>query len=371
MSVLCYNRYMAKQSWEEKQVSLGGAIIAGVITLVVGFFVGINWSNFAPHFLPYLGVQTRTAHDWSALDEVYNALQTNFDGEIDQNLLIEGAKKGMTDALGDVYTSYMSPEEARDYEDVLHGNIGAGVGIEMALREGYVRVVRVLPDNPAIRAGVKAGDIIYKVDGEEVYDQTTEQISNKLRGDAGTDVILTVVRDGKELDFKMTREEINNVSAYVTYDGNTAIITVTRFDTDTGTLVQSIVNKEFKDHKITKVILDLRNNGGGYVSAAKDLVSLWLDGDIVLIQKGARLADTTTYANRNQATLADIPTVVLVNGSTASASEIVAGALKDHNKATILGETTFGKGVVQTLYNLSAGSLLKVTTAHQIGRAHV
>ncbi len=364
MSVLCYNRHMAKQSWEEKQVSLGGAIIAGVITLVVGFFVGINWSNFAPHFLPYLGVQTRTAHDWSALDEVYNALQTNFDGEIDQNLLIEGAKKGMTDALGDVYTSYMSPEEARDYEDVLHGNIGAGVGIEMALREGYVRVVRVLPDNPAIRAGVKAGDIIYKVDGEEVYDQTTEQISNKLRGDAGTDVILTVVRDGKELDFKMTREEINNVSAYVTYDGNTAIITVTRFDTDTGTLVQSIVNKEFKDHKITKVILDLRNNGGGYVSAAKDLVSLWLDGDIVLIQKGARLADTTTYANRNQATLADIPTVVLVNGSTASASEIVAGALKDHNKATILGETTFGKGVVQTLYNLSAGSLLKVTTAH-------
>ena len=195
MSVLCYNRYMAKQSWEEKQVSLGGAIIAGVITLVVGFFVGINWSNFAPHFLPYLGVQTRTAHDWSALDEVYNALQTNFDGEIDQNLLIEGAKKGMTDALGDVYTSYMSPEEARDYEDVLHGNIGAGVGIEMALREGYVRVVRVLPDNPAIRAGVKAGDIIYKVDGEEVYDQTTEQISNKLRGDAGTDVILTVVRE--------------------------------------------------------------------------------------------------------------------------------------------------------------------------------
>ena len=162
----------------------------------------------------------------------------------------------------------------------------------------------------------------------------------------------------------MTREEINNVSAYVTYDGNTAIITVTRFDTDTGTLVQSIVNKEFKDHKITKVILDLRNNGGGYVSAAKDLVSLWLDGDIVLIQKGARLADTTAYANRNQATLADIPTVVLVNGSTASASEIVAGALKDHNKATILGETTFGKGVVQTLYNLSAGSLLKVTTAH-------
>lgn len=150
----------------------------------------------------------------------------------------------------------------------------------------------------------------------------------------------------------------------MTYDGNTAIITVTRFDTDTGAIVQKIVDSEFKGKNIKKVILDLRNNGGGYVSAAKDLLSLWIDGESILIQKGATLGNNTTYANRGQAVLATMPTIVLVNGGTASASEIVAGALKDYDKATILGETTYGKGVVQTLLNLSQQTLLKVTTAH-------
>lgn len=257
----------------------------------------------------------------------------------------------------------MTADEAKEYEAALHGEIGSGIGIEMALREGYVRVLRTLPDNPARKAGVKAGDIIYKINGEEVYAEGTDDISNKLRGAEGTNVELTVVRDGEEKTFKMTREPINNVSAYVDYSGDTAIITVTRFDNDTGAIVQKMVKDEFGSKGVKKVILDLRGNGGGYVSAAKDLLSLWIDGDSVLEQKGNNANDDTTYANRGQATLADIPTVVLVNGTTASASEIVAGALKDYDKATILGEKTFGKGVVQTLVDLSDNTLLKVTTA--------
>ena len=354
---------MAKQ-WEERQISLGGTIIAGVVTLVIGFFVGIGWNHIAPNILPYLGFRSNASNDWSALDEVYNTLIANYDGELDRNTLIEGAKKGLVAAAGDVYTAYMDSNEASEYEAALHGDIGAGIGIEMGLREGYVRVLRTLPDNPAIKAGVKAGDIIYKVDDVEVYNEDTESISNKLRGSAGTKVKLTVVRDGEEKSFTLTRETINNVSAYITYDGSTAIITVTRFDEDTGTLVQKLVNsEEFKSKHIKKIILVLRSNGGGYVSAAKDLLSLWIDGDPVLIQKGQHMSDSTTYANRGQAIFANISTVVLVNGSTASASEIVAGALKDYDKATIVGETTFGKGVVQTLLNLSRGTLLKVTTA--------
>lgn len=353
---------MTKQ-WEEKHVSLGGAIIASVVTLAVGLFVGLNWHNFAPNILPYLGIRTVTSNDWSDLDEVYSALIANYDGTIDKTEIIEGAKKGMVAAVGDVYTEYMAAPEAKEYEAALHGDVGAGIGIEMGLRDGYVRVIRTLPDNPAGKAGVKAGDIIYKINDEEVYSESTDKIASKLRGAAGTKVKLTIVRDGEEKSFELVRETINNVSAYVTYDGSTAIITVTRFDTDTGTIVQKIVNDEFKNKNIKKVILDLRNNGGGYVSAAKDLLSLWIDGEAVLIQKGSSLNDSTTYANRGQAALANIPTVVLVNGSTASASEIVAGALKDYNKATILGETTYGKGVVQTLLNLSEGTLLKVTTA--------
>ena len=209
----------------------------------------------------------------------------------------------------------------------------------------------------------KAGDIIYKIDDEEVYAESTDSIASKLRGAAGTTVKLTVVRDGEEKSFTLTRETINNVSAYVDYDGSTAIITVTRFDSDTGTIVQKIVNEEFSKKGVKKVILDLRSNGGGYVSAAKDLLSLWIDGDPVLIQKSRNFSNTTTFADRGQAKLANIPTVVLVNESTASASEIVAGALKDYEKATIIGKTTFGKGVVQTLLDLSHGSMLKVTTA--------
>jgi len=349
--------------WDEKRVSLGGAIIGCVVTLAVGVFVGIGWNNFSSNFLPYLGVNTQSTNDWSALDEVYSNLSIYYDGEIDKTAMIEGAKKGMTDALGDIYTKYMDAEEAKEYQDALHGEAGSGIGVVMALRDGYTRVLRTLPDNPAEKAGIKAGDIIYKVNGEEVYAEDSDTISNKIRGEVGTEVEITVVRDGEEKTFKLKREVINNVSAYVDYDGDTAIITVTRFDDDTGTTIRKIVQDDFGKKNVKKVILDLRNNGGGYVSAAKDLVSLWVDGEKVLIQKSKNDGEEITYANRNQAALKDMPTVVLVNGATASASEIVAGALKDYNKAKIIGETTFGKGVVQTLLNLSNNTLLKVTTA--------
>lgn len=351
------------KTWEERQVSLGGAIITAVITLALGVVVGVNWNNFTTNFLPYLGVQSQNTVDWSELNEVYQNLALYYDGDLDTTELIEGAKKGLTDAVGDIYTNYMTANVASDYMDSLNGNIGAGIGVEMALRDGYIRILRTLPDNPAEKAGIKAGDIIYKIDDQEVYAEDTDAIANKLRGEAGTEVKLTVVRDGKELSFTMKRETINNVSAYVEYSGKTAIITVTRFDSNTGSLVRDIVAKDFSEKGINKVILDLRNNGGGYVSAAKELLSLWIDGEPILIQKSKNHADETTYANRGQAKLADIPTVVLVNGATASASEIVAGALKDYEKATIIGETTFGKGVVQTLLNLSGGAILKVTTA--------
>lgn len=352
-----------KKEWKESRVSLGGAIIGAVIALLIGVFVGFNSTDIMANILPYLGFAKPTNNDWSALDEVYNTLTDYYDGDLDKTALIEGAKKGLVEAVGDDYTVYMTREEAKEFEQSLHGEVGAGIGIEMALRDGYVRVVRTLPDNPARAAGILAGDIIYRVDGEEVYTLSTEEVATKVRGTAGTSVTITVVRDGQELEFTMTREEINNVSADVTYNGNTAIIMVTRFDTDTGALVKSFIN-EFNEKGIDKIILDLRGNGGGYVSAARDLLSFWLDGDKILIQKSKMTAQNITYAKRGQAVLSKTKTIVLVNGTTASASEIVAGALKDYGKATIIGEPTYGKGVVQTLVDLSGGTQLKVTTAH-------
>lgn len=349
--------------WQEKKVSLGNAIIIGALLALIGGVIGANFNNIFGGFGIYLGGSKNTEINRSGLDEIYNKLLESYNGEVDEDKLSEGAKKGMVEALGDVYTEYMDTEEAENYTNsVLHGNVGGGIGVEMGLRDGYVKVLRLLPNNPAIRAGILIGDIIYKVNGEEVYTWSSSEIAKVLRGEPGTDVTVAVARDGKELEFKMTREKINNVSEYVTYDGDTAIITVTRFDNNTGTEVQKEAAK-FKEKGIKKVILDLRGNGGGYVSAAQDLLSLWLDGKLVLTQKSAHFGEERISTSSGRAILKDMKTIVLVNGSTASASEITAAALRDHDKATIVGAKTYGKGVVQKMYNLSGGGVLKVTVA--------
>lgn len=351
---------------KQKQVNLGTTIFSSIITLAIGIFLGANWNNLYLQFSPYINPAQKITSNikWDDLNEVYSQISSNFDGSIDKTKLIEGAKKGLTAALADPYTVYYDSKEAAEFKSDLKGEIKeAGVGIEMMKQGDYVVVTRTLPNNPARKAGVHAGDIIFAINGEEVWDKDTEIIASKLRGPSGEKVKLTVARDKQKLDFELVREKINNVSADITYQDKTAIISVYRFSEDTGTLVQSFT-KDFKNRGINKVILDLRNNGGGYVTAARDLLSLWLDGDKILTQKSATIGQTITYAKRGEATLKDMKTIVLVNNATASASEIVAGALKDYKKATILGTKTYGKGVVQTMLELSGGSLLKITTAH-------
>lgn len=351
---------------KQKQVNLGTTIFSSLITLAIGIFLGSNWNNLYLQFSPYINPAQKVTSNikWDDLNEVYSQISSNFDGSIDKTKLIEGAKKGLTAALADPYTVYYDSKEAAEFKSDLKGEIKeAGVGIEMMKQGDYVVVTRTLPNNPARKAGVHAGDIIFAINGEEVWDKDTEIIASKLRGPSGEKVKLTVARDKQKLNFELVREKINNVSADITYQDKTAIISVYRFSEDTGTLVQSFT-KDFKNKGINKVILDLRNNGGGYVTAARDLLSLWLDGDKILTQKSATIGQTITYAKRGEATLKDMKTIVLVNNATASASEIVAGALKDYKKATILGTKTYGKGVVQTMLELSGGSLLKITTAH-------
>lgn len=357
---------MTKKEWKNPKVNLSSAIIGSAITLAAGLAIGLNWQNIA-HYIGFSNTPTTsssTEKDWSALNEVYAALRNNFDGELDDKNVTEWAKQGIAAAAEDPWTVYMPADTANDYKDSLSGKVGTGIGVSIRKVDDYVRVVRTLPDNPAREAGVLAGDIIYKIDDEIVYHYDTEDIVTKLRGDAGTKIKLTVVRDKQEKSFELTREEINNVSAEITYDGDTAYIFTTRFDKDTGTIIEKAA-KEFEKKGIKKVILDLRDNGGGYTSSAVDLLSLWLDGEKAYEQKSKVASDNSTiYTSRGKAILKDLKTVVLINGGTASASEITAGALKDYQKATLIGETTYGKGVVQSMLTFSNGSVLKVTSAH-------
>ncbi len=349
----------------EKKINLATSIIISFITLAVGFGVGMNWETMLGKFAPYLGGKTTTVSevDFSSLNTVYQRLVQNYDGAIDKDKVIQEAKRGLVNAAGDKYTYYMSAEEAKEFEKDLSGDVGAGIGVEIGERDGYVKVLRTTPDNPARRAGVLAGDIIYKADGEDISGLSIEDIAKKLRGVAGTKVVLTVVRDGEEKEFELTREVINNVSVYSEYRDDTAIITITRFDQDTGKLAREKA-QEALSRNVKKVVIDLRGNGGGYVSAAKEVASLWIDGDVVVEQKSASgVYSEKTYADRGKAILSGMKTVVLVNDSTASASEIVTGALKDYKKATIIGEKTYGKGSVQALEELSTGEMLRVTVA--------
>ena len=355
-----------KNTQKNRQISFSTGIALSFFTLVIGFIIGANWKNLYLQFSPYINPHQKISNTvkWDELNEVYSQISSNYDGSIDKQNIIEGAKKGLTASLGDPYTVYFNAKEAVEFKSSLNGEIKeAGVGIEMIKQGDYVVITRTLPDNPARKAGVHAGDIIYAINDEEVWDKDAYIIASKLRGTSGEKVKLTVARDRQKINFELVREKINNVSADISCQGKTAIISVYRFSEDTGNLVESFT-KEFKNKGINKVILDLRNNGGGYVKAARDLLSLWLDGDKILTQKSTSTGQTITYAKRGEAILKDTKTVVLVNNATASASEIVAGALKEYHKATIVGVKTYGKGVVQTILELSGGSLLKVTTAH-------
>ena len=348
------------------EVTLGTTVVGCIVTLLIGFYVGLNWEGIFSGFKPYLGFKSSSADsiDLKSVQNLYATLIDNYDGDIEKDKLIEGAKKGLVEAVGDKYTEYMTADEATDYKKSLEGEVDeAGIGVSVAKREDYVRVIRTLPDNPARRAGVLAGDIIYAIDDKEIWNESTESIAQKLRGTIGSKFKLTIVRNNKKIDFSLTREKINNVSADIEYKDNIAILSVYRFSQDTGTLVTKLA-KEAKAKNIKGIIVDLRNNGGGYVNAAKTMIGLWVDGEKVLTQKSKTIGQSDLFAPRENAILKDVKTVVLINGATASASEIVVGALRDYNKATIVGETSYGKGVVQTLLNLSGGSILKVTTAH-------
>ncbi len=335
--------------------------IAFLFVAGLGYFVGTvnaNGQLFGGSLNRILGKEEL---DLTSVQQTYQELLANFDGEIDDAKLIEGANRGMVDALGDQYTVFMNAAESTQFDNSLTGNIGGGIGVEVGIRNDVPTVVRVIKDNPAEKAGITVNDVIIKVNGESTEGKTLNDVVTQIRGEIGTSVKITVFRDGAEKEFSVTRDTVTNPSAYGEIRGETGILTVSRFDNETGSLSRAVA-QDFKDKGVKNVILDLRGNGGGYVSAAQALAGVWLDNQLVVTEKrNGGVVDELKSTGRP--ILNGMPTIVLVNQSSASASEIVAGALLDNEAATLMGETTFGKGSVQKLVSLMNDSTLKVTIA--------
>ncbi len=276
--------------------------------------------------------------------------------------MIEGANRGVASAANDPYTQYFDAEEAKAFDEALHGEV-SGIGVVISIRNDVPTIVRVIDTGPAKAAGLKPFDVIAEVADENVLDMTVDSVAQRIRGEAGTSVKLKIVRSGDEKTVSVERAAVKDpsVASEITND-NIGIITVRRFEEETTGLVRRAA-QEMKDAQVRGVILDLRDNTGGTVTAAQGVAGVWLDRQVIMIQK-AKDTDDTTVSSTGTPILGDTKTVILSNGASASASEIVIGALRDHGKATIVGETTYGKGSMQRVLNLSRGGVLKVTIAH-------
>ena len=345
-----------------KKVERSTLVLVSVFMLVLGFAGGSRIDDIRNLIAPVFGLKKVERIDFSNIEKTYQALASNFDGEIDKRKIIDGASKGLVEAVGDKYTEYMTSKEAEEFNKSLSGDVGTGIGVELAKDGDSVKVVRVLAKNPAESAGILAGDVISKVNGEDVSKENTSEISKKIRGDAGTTVKIGVVRGNEKKEFSVTRAKIENPSVELTKKDGVATLSIYRFDSETGVLAKKYA-EEIKNEGISKVILDLRGNGGGYVQAAKTVASLWLEKNALIVSEktGSKTVEEIRATGDNP--LKGIKTVILLDGSSASASEIVAGALKEHKAAQIVGEKSYGKGSVQTTIDMPNGALLKVTIA--------
>ncbi len=299
--------------------------------------------------------------------EAYRAVEGEYYGRpVDRQKMIYGAAKGMMETLGDPYSAFLTPQEAESVASSLRGNFD-GIGIWFELRNDLPTVVAPIPNTPAERAGIRSKDNFIAVDGRDITRMTTDEIATLVRGPAGTKVRITFVRAGKPFDVEITRAKIEVPAVTLKMlDGNIAHITVTVFgDKTTAELDKALTDAQAQ--KATGIILDLRNNGGGWVDAAEQMLGRFLpDGTIAYyeLHKADGSDDRPQYVQANGPKLYDIPLVVLVNGGSASASEIVSGALQDHGRAKLIGEQTFGKGSEQHVHSFDDGASARITFAH-------
>lgn len=346
----------------QRKVSQGVFLASLVLAIIVSFAAGTRSEEIYQIAAPIFGIKVaKQPLDTEVMKEAYRQLAANYDGDLDANKLSDGAARGMVKAVGDDYTTFLDKEEAAEFNKSLNGEV-SGIGAEIGVRNLQPTVLRVLDDSPAKKAGLKTGDIFVAVNGTSVAGETASGVADKVTGEAGTTVKLTMRRGSESLDFSITRAQISDPSVRWSVSDDVGILTISRFDDNTGSLARKAA-KEFIDKGVKSVIVDLRNNGGGYLTAAQEVASLWLDSGKTVVTEKSRGQVTETVKASGNPTLKGKKTIILVNSSSASASEIVAGALKDYQAAILVGEKTFGKGTVQKVINLSDDRILKVTVA--------
>ena len=331
---------------------------------VIGVFLAVGQGVFAERSdegsLPLEDLRTFT--------EVFARIKNDYVERIDDKTLLENAIRGMLSGL-DPHSAYLVPDEYRELQAGTSGEFG-GLGIEVGMEDGFVKVIAPIDDTPAQRAGVEAGDLIIRLDDVPVKGMTLQDAVKLMRGKPGTDIVLTIVREGvdRPIRITITRDVIHVTSVRSrSLEPGYGYVRISQFQLRTGESLREEVGKLREeagdDDGLKGVVLDLRNNPGGVLNAAVSVSDAFLDEGIIVYTDGRMNDAKLTFNAKGSDILDGIPLVVLVNAGSASASEIVAGALQDHGRAVIMGEKTFGKGSVQTILPLENGSALKLTTA--------
>jgi carboxyl-terminal processing protease len=356
---------VAKFKKFSKQIFVISLLVCVLLSGFIGYLIGnknlvLSKKNVPQLVKTDLGQPKDTNFDlfW----EAYNKLKANYYGDIDPQKALYGAIEGAFASTGDPYTNFLSPDISKQFEGDLSGEL-EGIGIKIGVLDKYPAVIAPLENSPALKAGLKPKDLIVKIDDKDTTGMYLDEAVPLIRGKAGTTVKLTVLRQG-ETDprvFEITREKISVKTVEVKYKDDVAIIELSEFGTDSKAEFISAceeINKKGTD----KIVLDLRNNPGGLLDAAVDIASQIFPSDTTVVFEQGK-SGKIEYKTSGEGLLKQKKIAVLVNGGSASAAEILAGAIKDHGRGKVIGEKTFGKGTVQQYEQLSGGSSVKITIA--------
>lgn len=350
--------------YEDRSNKRTGKIITFILILIIGtgaFFLGTVYGSLNSEEIIDNGTPVVGDSSFDKLYEVRDVINSQYYQDIDQDALVEGAIKGMVNSVGDPYTVFFNAEEYKEFNDDGDGNY-VGIGVIVGIKEDRIVVITPFEGSPAFKAGLRSGDFITKVEGVEYTGTELDKAVSVIKGEEGKPVTLTIMRNGEEQDITIVRASITivNVESEM-LEGDIAHVTMLQFSNNTAEQVREAM-EELRDQGAKGYILDLRGNPGGFLDEAVDVASLFVEKDKTILYTLDKYDQKKEYRSYGGSFIG-APLVVLIDGGSASASEVVSGALKDYEAATLVGQQSFGKGIVQMVYQVGDGEAVKVTVS--------